>query len=305
MINLYQAKLLLLEIGSRLGFIGCRFVGTHQSGNSILKLNRKSMLGIKGDLVIMPKDQVMYRNLKHFGKWELDESVFLASAMKNAKNSSNQVTLIDVGANCGLTAMQALNLLRVISIPNDYNYILIEPHPLHVIALNENLKKYFEYKVKVCPYALAIDNAKEVEIYTESKNYGNSSLIRNVVNESNRTVNYVQTKSVGEFLQEELQNKSLIVLKIDIQGLDSLILNEFTSRIPEAIQAVVVEVWAISSISKLSVEKLRNYISTFEYRSWRPFSSEKVPFDEILDFWTSKTEKTRNLFLSKSLVTRI
>lgn len=305
MFNSYKAKIIALELLSNLKVIGCQFAGEHTSGNSILKLNKKSPLGLKGDLIFMPKDEVMYRNVKFFGKWELEESLFLASAVKNLKNSTSDVTLIDIGANCGLTSIQVMNLLRGNKEKSQLNFILVEPLDIHLKALKENLKKFESNNITIFPYALSVGDSGESEIYTESKNFGNTSMISNVVNQKSRKIELIKTKEVNEFIKEELSLRSDIVIKIDIQGLDVLILNEFKSLIPDLIKAVIVEVWAIPSISKLSVDNLRNYISSFEYCAWTPFNGEKISFDEIFEFWTSQTGKTKNLFLSKSAINRI
>jgi FkbM family methyltransferase len=303
--NSYQFKKLILELLSFFGIIGSRNIGTHASGNSILKLNKKSKLGHRGSKILIPLDNVIYKTVKYFGRWELDECHYLASALDIVEQSSEKITLVDVGANCGLTTLQVVNSRKMKPQIKKTKYIVVEPFSLHLAALRENLKPIPDKNLSIYPYALTQNQTGKIQLFTETNNFGNSSLLDEVVPRINRRVEIVETKTIKEFTHLYDLKQTNIVLKIDTQGLDWMLLSEFAKNLSENIMVVMVEVWAISSISISDLVNLREFISGFDYRSWTPFDSSRISIAEIFDFWSGKSEKTRNLYLSKFPITRI
>ena len=303
--NSYLSKKIVLELLSFFGIIGSRKIGTHESGNTLLRLNKKSKLGHRGSKILMPKDNVMYKHVKYFGSWEPEECQYLACALDIMEKSSEKVTLVDVGANCGLTTLQVVNSRKIKPKISKTKYIAVEPFLLHLVALRENLKPIPDSNLTIYPYALTHNHTGKIQLFTETNNYGNSSLLDEVVNRVNRRVEIVETKTIKEFTDLYDLKYTNIVLKIDTQGLDWMLLSEFAKNLSINMKVVMVEVWAISSISISDLENLREFISDFDYRSWTPFDSSRISIAEIFDFWSGKSEKTRNLYLSKFPITRI
>jgi len=101
-------------IGTEFGFFGARTVGVTAEGNTILMLNKDYVLGRKGTPLQLPKDDVIFGVVKRHGFWELEESKFLARSLERAcrKSTTQNVALIDIGANTGLVTLQAMNLLK-------------------------------------------------------------------------------------------------------------------------------------------------------------------------------------------------
>ena len=112
----YSAKILASSIAIRIRsrFRGARIVGVSQNGNTILRLNKNYALGRKGTDLELPQDLVIFESVKSRGDWELEESEFLAIALRKVgKIPNSKAALLDIGANTGLVTLQAMNQKQV------------------------------------------------------------------------------------------------------------------------------------------------------------------------------------------------
>jgi hypothetical protein len=161
-------------LGSHLGINGAKLIGFNSNGNAQLRLNTDGVLGLKGTILELPKDDVIYKSVQRAGNWELDECVFLADGLTTSYFLGNtKVAFVDIGANTGLMTLQVMNIAKT-----NNDCVLFEPIPRHFQALESNLK--LEEKVKKYNLALSDVNG-EATIFTQSNNHGNSSTIQSAI----------------------------------------------------------------------------------------------------------------------------
>lgn len=282
------------SVSQKLGLTGARELSLTDSGMATLVLNRNYALGVKGSEINLVKDQMIYEFVKLRGKWEIDESKFLASHLRilSLGEDPRKTAMIDIGANVGLVTLQTMNLALT-----DNDYILIEPSALHVRCLKKNFNNS-RFQVEIKEFALSNLDGK-AQLFTQESNQGNSSLVEIAVPPSEKTALEVRLRDTEDFFQKELSHYEKIVIKCDTQGYDALITASIPGSAWRKVQAAVIEVWALPSIRKLHVERLIGELDKFSKLSWDPGFTNLVKSSDLADFWLSKTSKSRNLFLSK------
>ena len=75
---------------------GARKFEELQNGNVLISLNASSSLGPKGTVIEVPKDKIIYEELRHRGEWEKEVSNFLSTCIKDLKKESSSITLVDL-----------------------------------------------------------------------------------------------------------------------------------------------------------------------------------------------------------------
>ena len=115
---------------------GAQITGVDDVGNVILKLNRETTLGKKGDLIYVPRDGHILNNIKKYSVWAGEEVGFLTSRCLEilAKHPEGMITFVDAGAHCGLVSRQF-----ILNTGFKGRAILVEPIPQHVAAIRKNL----------------------------------------------------------------------------------------------------------------------------------------------------------------------
>jgi FkbM family methyltransferase len=292
--NLHKTVHFLRVLGQKLRLTGSRQTGFLHDDITTLVLNKSYPLGIKGTVIHLPKDKMIYEFIKLRGKWEFAESEFLANELKRLCFGRNKerVALVDIGANTGLVTLQAMNLSKT---QNDC--ILIEPVRSHAAAIRSNFSNsLFNFQVK--EFALS-DRNGTTEIYKQKSNRGNSSLIEEVVPISEVIKETVQTCDSQEFFGHEMNFYDSIVLKCDTQGYDAKILSRIPSSVWDKVDSAVIEVWALPIIDASHVKELLDKLSDFSHIGWNSEEITKLPLKDVSDFWLSKTFQSRNLFLRR------
>lgn len=284
----------ILYLRSRLGFSGARVVGLFENGNVEVELNQDCPLGKKGSTIQLPKDDVIFRSIQLDGSWELEESIFLAKGIHAAAVTGiSSIALVDIGANTGLVSLQVSNQISVSS-----EFVLFEPIPRHFQAIEHNLKHLS--KIHMFNAGLA-SNGGEVEIFTQSDNHGNSSILKSAIPETDRSetistvVKMLDTKAISIWLNSKFDS---IAIKSDTQGMDALILSAFSDEIWIKVQCAVIEVWALAEVDETHVSSLLSKLKKNHKMSWSP-RSDNVESSEVQEFWLSKSGHSRNLFLEK------
>jgi FkbM family methyltransferase len=286
---IYFVKNLILYSSSICGFSGAKNVGISPSGNNFLKLNKNYPLGHKGTIIELPKDNVIFKYVRLRGNWELEESKFLACELQKAEGIKSKVAFLDIGANTGLVALQAINIAG-----STAEIFLFEPVPRHAFAISQNLKNLPNTHLN--EFALSDKNG-EAEIFTDTLNQGNTSLFNSAAPfaEIKTQIKLVDTL---EYCNNFLKIFDSFVIKSDTQGMDALILSRIPNWIWQKCECAVIEVWALPEINKKHVEDLLIKIQKFEFIDWTPKSQKKITLHEISDFWLDKSGAQRNLFLS-------
>lgn len=291
---LFIAENIVFSIAIALGFRGASIVGVTQTGNTLLRLNRDYALGCKGADLELPRDLVIFESVKRRGIWELEESEFLARGLRKIGNLTNsKAALLDIGANTGLVTLQAMNLSKT-----NIEVFLFEPISRHVSAIKYNLRNL--PKIQINEFALSDKNG-DSEIFTQTTNFGNTSLLESVVPSDKLIKNQVKLVNTTEYCDNFLTKFDNYVIKCDTQGMDALILSRIPNRIWQSTEVAIIEVWALPEICEQDVIHLLAMCENFKYISWYPKSQERIGLDEIRQYWLSKSGTFRNLFLSKTL----
>ena len=278
---------------------GAKPIGTDLVGNIILKMNRKTSLGERGDLLHIPDDGHILNNVKKYSVWAGEEVEFLIERQKiiSNRNPSEIVTFIDLGAHCGLITRQF-----VLETSFEGRIILVEPVLQHAFAIRKNLSKITRSSnVQVIEAALGIADGKS-KIFKEIRNSGNASLFKGLTDENLRTTSDIFVISASEFSKTVAANPGLIILKSDLQGFDAKVLARFSNIFWNILDSAVVEVLAISEIDKSDVEIIVERLKDFKYFSWKPKKEMSITLEEIRIFWLSKSGEQRNLYFSRSII---
>jgi len=291
---LYIVDNVSASIGLRLGFSGARIVGVTRNGNIILQLNKNYALGPRGTSLELPQDSCIFESVRRRGIWELEESEFLASGLRKVgKLANSNAALLDIGANTSLVTLQAMNLSRT-----NVEVFLFEPIPRHVSAIEHNLRKLSS--VHINEFALGHENGNS-EIFTQTTNHGGSSLIESAVSSVELIRTQIRVIDTVKYCDNFLKGFDSYIIKCDTEGMDALILSRIPNRIWQSTEVAIIEVWALPEIHEQDVTNLLAMCENFEYASWDPKSQQRIGFDEISEYWLSKSGTMRNLFLSKSL----
>ena len=273
---------------------GARKFDQLKNGNLLISLNAASSLGSKGTVLEVPKDDIIYQELRHRGEWEKEVSNFLSSCIKDLKKKSRNITLLDLGANIGLISLQVINDLEF-----SIELIAVEPLPQHISALERNLKPISRINdVIILPVALGLESKMEY-IHKQNTNSGNTSLIARVVPTDQVSKVRIQMLDTEEFASKYLASDSNFVIKSDLQGFDAKVLARLGKEIWEKTYAASVEVWALTEIEKQDVSNLLENWKYFNKISWSSSFSNIVTLEEIREFWLSGTNTHRNVYLKK------
>lgn len=291
----------------KLGIGGAKHIGFAENGNEILKLNCTTPLGSKGKLLEIPLDNVISRSIRISGTWALDTCLFLAQQLnelalfqKNIVKTKKEVidheiVFLDIGANTGMVTLQVKSLASA-----NYKVIMVEPLQAHVEAIKFNIQNLTSsMSLSIFPFALGKENGNS-SIFTEKRNFGNTSLIRSVVPEKELVESLVKVVSTKEFCEKHLNSHDSYVIKSDLQGYDALVLARIPKNIWDQTFAVVVEIWALPEIEAKDVRTCLNHWQKFKKVNWTgKLDDPNLEFDEIANFWLSGSHGFRDLYLWK------
>lgn len=283
-----------IRLGNLLFLTGAREIGFSSVHNALLQLNKNSPLGAKGEVIEVPKDNMIYKHIKFKGQWEFAESRFLAEGISAAReNDLEDVAILDIGANSGLVTLQALNIAGTIRAA-----YLFEPLENHCAAIKHNLSKFMSItKVSIHEFALGEANGN-ADIYTQKTNLGNTSLFNSLSPGEETLTRTIRVVDTSDYFNRSKLHQGYII-KSDTQGMDALILARIPTEIWDLTERLIVEVWAIPEIRESDVDLLLTHFSKFDFIDWSPNSSNRLTQDEIKDFWTGKSGKSKNLYLRK------
>jgi FkbM family methyltransferase len=292
-------KKILMVLGSKSRLSGARVLGFASDGNAMLMLNKSYVLGSKGAVFRMPLDRVIFKSVCQSGKWEIEESRFLAAGLVWANhNPESKVALVDIGANSGIVSIQSMNLVDTNS-----DLFLFEPLPKHFSALRFNLGHLKgNGKVTANEFALG-DKDETTTIFTQLSNYGNSSLVESVVPASEQIQTEIKVVDAKTYAIKHLAHYSSLVIKCDTQGMDPLILSRIPESIWDKVNHAVVEIWALPEIEIKHVERLIAMWSGFqvELEMLSPIKKRKVhvSLPDLKKIWLEKSYTQGNLYLTR------
>lgn len=289
LVRTWRAELFLLF------FSAARTIEILDNGNHLVKLSRDSALGNRGLILELPMDQVMFRSVQRSGEWSFQLSQFLGEGLDGVQTPEEKSALLDIGANTGLVTLQIMNLVT-----GHHDYFLFEPIPRHVSAIHRNLGTASSgSKVHVIPVALSNKNGSS-DIFSETKNHGNSSLWQTVVGPPGAHFRTrIETVDTGEYFANFRHEFSRFVVKSDTQGMDAVILARLPPEIWQRVERAAVEVWAIPEVESSDVDALIEVWREFRLVSWASNFESIVDLAELRDFWLGQTGQSRDLYMVK------
>lgn len=270
------------------GFSGAKPMGLLSNGNSLLKLNRDSFLGIKGDLLQLPRDRANYNYIKGDGSYETEQVLFLSSLLSDLQQSGVKVLFLDLGANVGLISRQVWNLCE-----QKPQIMCVEPIPQHLEALEWNLRELAGKKLTICNYGLG-PRTETREINLDLDNFAASSLITDFLSGDRKQAVQVEIKSVAEFAKL-LDGYDKFVIKIDIEGYDALVLNSLPEEVWERVEGVCIELLNLPEIEEGEKRLLILNLKRFTYLSWAKTPKNFISIEELSNFLLSTDEIGRDL----------
>lgn len=265
-------------------------------GNLLLRFSADCEIASKGQIIQLPQDDMIFRHVEVFGSWGGIESDFLSFQIRQIENSgidTEQIVFIDMGANVGLVSIQTMR-----KVPKGVRCIAVEPLPFLVQALEFNFASLVPYaKVQIVPYALgSISGVAEISV--NPSNYGSSSLVSPVGDQSNSYVTSVNVMSSEDFAGNALRDNRKIVIKSDLEGFDCAVLASLPEWVWIKIAAGVVEVTSYNNADLSDLPKLLMRLGRYTRLSWEPDFKEPISIQEINAFWVSGESEIRNLYFA-------
>ena len=210
--------------------------------------------------------------------WDKKKIEFFIRSLK--EKNTQQVDVIDIGANMGLISRQFLCVADS-SISKIYCY---EPNKDNY----EILKKNISYSSKVITKNFALGQGNEAkELFLDSTNCGNYSLLEQAVpSKSIRTKTIVDVQSVEDQVNEWSKSENQIFWKSDTQGMDEKI----ATLLPldfwnDKIYAASLELWRIPG-KDFDLNLFEKIIELFPVKTFDSNPNKLLDTKDILNYIT-------------------
>ena len=245
-------------------------------------------------MIEVPKDEIIYKESRNTGKWEKDVRNFLSSCIRELKKENTDISLIDLGANIGLTSLQVVKNINFST-----QVIAVEPLPQQIAALERNLKSFSKtIEVVICQDALGLEFKMEYT-HKQNTNLVDTSLIVRVVPPDQLSKVRIQMLNTEEFSTKYLGIDNKFIIKSDFQGFDAKVLARLGKRICGKTYAASVGVRALNEIERQDVTNLMGNWKHINRTSWSSFFTNIVAVEEVQELWLSGTNTHRNIYLKK------
>ena len=212
-----------------------------------LKINKKSTLGIKNEIVYMPFDKTLTW-------WVISEGAFKHFILNYVKKINEDFIFIDIGANVGLISKQISNIAKKRA------YIhCFEPNMLNFNCLELNVGK-----IATC-YNFGLSNKNEKKtLYKLNDNHGHSTFL---VNSSFDAKEECDLKDINielnKIIKDRKNSKTKIVLKIDTEGYDLFLISVLKKEILNKIDLLCFE-YSNSVFKEFNQKILQNNLNYFD-----------------------------------------
>ena len=212
-----------------------------------LKINKKSTLGIKNEIVYMPFDKTLTW-------WVISEGAFKHFILNHVKKINEDFIFIDIGANVGLISKQISNIAKKRA------YIhCFEPNMLNFNCLELNVGK-----IATC-YNFGLSNKNEKKtLYKLNDNHGHSTFL---VNSSFDAKEECDLKDINielnKIIKDRKNSKTKIVLKIDTEGYDLFLISVLKKEILNKIDLLCFE-YSNSDFKEFNQKILQNNLNYFD-----------------------------------------
>lgn len=195
-------------------------------------------LGLAGDRILLPFDQVMFPRIIANNGWALEALGFLEHHIDPCQSYA----VLDIGANIGLFTRQLATRFANIG-----HFICVEAEPENFRALQYNVASLLGERGAL--YNVALSHAEgQTRFFRDRENFGNYSLNDDAMRD--RPFDTVMVKSVAadRWLVENVrvQTNERLIWKSDTQGYDELIISLTPLSVWDRIDAAIIELWRIN-----------------------------------------------------------
>lgn len=184
-------------------------------------------------MILDPEDKIISRTIAVSGWWEPSETKFLKKIVKEG------MTAVDIGANIGYFTI----LLSKLVGPNG-RVISFEPNPNSFSILKRNI---MENKLdNVLPVQKAVTNYEgKTKLYVSTDNHGDNRIFGFQIEETDENRHEIIVDTT--FLDRELLNEKIDVMKIDAQGSELHIMEGGTETIQKnRALKIILEFWPVA-----------------------------------------------------------
>jgi FkbM family methyltransferase len=219
-------------------------------------------------------------------QWEVIDLKWISEAMRHAQGN---LTLVDVGANSGLFARQAL--IHSTRFGRLYAY---EPNPTNYRHLCFNLSCFGN--ISLNNFALA-GAGGDMEFYLDPRNAGNYSLNQAAM-PSDFTITRVAAVSAATEAERWAAEGQPIFYKSDTQGFDESIATHISYEIWDQIYAGFFELWRIKKPADVKWEKFRAILDRFPFKTFTN-DGEIVSTAEVMEYINAEDGRFKDLFFCR------
>ncbi|TBR59174.1 hypothetical protein B4U84_25390 [Westiellopsis prolifica IICB1] len=195
-----------------------------------------------------------------------------------ANNLSPKTVFLDIGANIGLFSITIAKLLS-----QESQVIALEASPKIFRYLQENIKKNNLQNVKIFELAITdTDNSTTTFYEPPAEHFGMGSIAPQFHNHPI----LVQTKTIDTLL-EELQIESVNIIKVDVEGYESMVFKGGQRLLNSANPPLILFEfcdWAESRVPGANVGDAQRVLYDYGYKIWRleDFISKKQPLNSVV-----------------------
>lgn len=205
---------------------------------------------------------------------------------------SNDVGLIDIGANVGLFSRQAL-----IASPKIKHAYCFEPNKSNYQLLKKNLEPFGT----VDTYNVGIsDKDGTVEFFVDTTNSGNLSVNKDAMLDYQYAVekiDLIHPNSINSPFPEIMQNHQTFVYKSDTQGLDESIFSSFDINFWDKVECALLEIYRLPG-KQVDYEKIEEIFNHCFTRIFSLNRKEFIGFDEFREYSKGEDEAYDDFILS-------
>ena len=211
-----------------------------------LKINKKSTLGLKNDVVYLPFDMTLTW-------WVISEGSFKHFILDYVRKINEDIIFIDIGANVGLISRQISNIVK-----KQVSIHCFEPDRLNYKCLSLNVGE-----IANCYNFGLSDKSEKRILYKFKGNHGHSTFL---VNSSFDTQEECDLKDIntelGKIIKDSKIFKKKVVIKMDTEGYDLFLISILNEEILEKIDLLCFE-YSDLDIKKFNKQKLLNNLNKF------------------------------------------
>ncbi len=199
-----------------------------------LTLDRDTALGRTGDRVTVPNDRMILPAILSAGAWLPGQLDVFAARVR----TDTSYVLLDIGANIGLFARQAIQTFPNVTIAH-----CVEPHPANHRALDANMAGLGAL-VFTHRFALGTHSGT-VTLFADDENCGNNSIHPDAMRDRPFQQLTAEMVAAGPWLTRLLPGGEPILWKSDTQGNDEAIVAATPWPVWSRVQVAVLELWRI------------------------------------------------------------